>query len=229
MIILGFFSHHMARITTVYTAGSECTMISMQHITHRSYPRDISLSGCKSSEELKRMHSVPWQKDKGSYLKLSFINLKTSENMLLQNTCPWSYSAFLYIPSTVNKTRYQSMGLANSRKQLNRRYFRLCSPYGFHCRCLAPNAEVQSSLSQYVNEWVWPCANKTEFMDTEIWILYDYTVLCFYGNCFKAQKAFIACSCGEAQQGYLTQWPLFVHVSSKMKEDSLTSRRRIKK
>lgn len=195
----------------------------MYHRTRRSYPRDTSLSGSKSSDTLKRTHSGLWPKGKGSYLKLSFINLPTRENMLLQNACPWSYNAFLYIPSTVNKTRYQSTGLAHSWKQLTSRYFRLCRPYGFHCRCLTPNAEVRSSLSQYVNERVWPRANKTEFIDTEMWILYDYTFLCFYGNCFRAQKAFIACSCVEAQPVYLTQWSLFAHISSNMKEESLTS------
>ena len=78
----------------------------------------------------------------------------------------------------------------------NSKYFRLCRTHGLHHNYLSLQLQCKSSHRQYVNKCVGLCSNKTLFMDTNIWISYNFhmswsTLLIFF-NHFKMEKPFLA-------------------------------------
>lgn len=54
--------------------------------------------------------------------------------------------------------------------------FRLCWPYGLCHNYSTLLLQRKSSQRWYVNEWAWPCSSKIKFIDTELWISYNFSV-----------------------------------------------------
>ena len=52
-------------------------------------------------------------------------------------------------------------------------YFRICRPDSLCHMDSALSLQHESGHRQYRDKWVWPCANKSSFLSTEIWILYN--------------------------------------------------------
>lgn len=104
----------------------------------------------------------------------------------------WRQRPFLS-PSSLCLQNFQGRGVEGSATCLcqgpDGNYFKLCRPCGL---CLPFGHEGR--FRPYVNQWAWPCSNKSLFMDMDIWISCNFytsqnlLLFIFFPTIFKCKN-----------------------------------------